>query len=193
MRKTFIAIVATSILSAIVLASGPATASVAGVAEFNCNVYLPLWPTQFGGPVHCLGNGTAVLQGKTSAGKNYTATGVNKSFDGAATYYNEKCTGNEALNGSAGGTTHFYGLAGGALGQANAHTPFAWTRVGLTAVIALPPGGVIQFTGGAVAFGNGTGRAVAAFRPVSPAIGTRTCTKPGSQTAQITGVALFTS
>jgi hypothetical protein len=192
-RKTFVAIVMLGSLSAIVFASGPASATVSGFATFNCNVYLPIWPTQFGGPVHCYGTGNAVLAGKTTSGVTYRATGTNRPFDGAASFYNEKCTANEPLNGSAGGVTHISGLAGVPGGTANAHSPFSWTRVGVNAVILLPPGGTINFSNGSLAVGTGTGRAVAVFRQTTPRAGTRTCTAPGPQTANIVGLALFPS
>lgn len=190
MRKTFMAVVVLGLLSAVLLVPAPSGANVQGFASFNCNVTLPVWPTANGGPVHCLGNGKAVLQGKTTSGTAYRATTTNGKFDGAASFYNEKCTFNEALNGSAGGTTHISGLTS-QLGSASAHTPFAWTRLGLTAVITLPPGGTVNFANGKVAKGTGTGRAVAVFRPTQPGVGGRTCTAPGQQKANIQGVALF--
>ena len=184
------AVAVLGLLSAIVLAPATSGANVQGLATFNCNVYLPVWPTATGGPVHCLGTGNTVIQGKTTSGASYRATKTGGSFDGAASYYNEKCTFNEALNGSAGGVTHFYGLTS-QLGSASAHTPFAWTRVGVTAVISIPPGGTVNFSNGAVAVGTGTGRAIAVFRPTNPAVGKRTCTAPGYQNANIVGTALF--
>ena len=192
MRKTFVAVLVLGVLSTIVLASAPSGATVTGLASFNCNVFLPVWPTANGGPVHCYGTGNTVIQGKTTSGASYRATKTGGSFDGAASYYNEKCTFNEALNGSAGGVTHFYGLSS-QLGSAAAHTPFAWTRVGVNAVISIPPGGTVNFSNGAVAKGTGTGRAIAVFRPTTPRFGVRTCTAPGSQTANIVGTAIFPS
>lgn len=169
----------------------PAGAAVRGAGYFSCIVDLPIWPTNAGPPVSCVGTSSGQIVADTTSGQRVILAARGDSFSGNAFGYSERCTANEPLNGSASGQTVITGLQAGSTGVTGTGiSNFVWTRIGVTAVIALPPGGGVFLSNGQVATQNGTGRAVAAFRPVSPATG-RTCTAPGPLRAQIIGVAVW--
>jgi hypothetical protein len=193
MRKAFAAVSVIGLLMSMGWSSVPAGASVFGSASFNCNVFLPVWPLASGGGVECLGTSSAVLAGKTSTNVTYVVKGTGRFFDGHAIFYDEGCTANEPLHGYAQGTAYITGLSSQTPPglSANVQSRFEWVRTGATAIIALPPGGSIYFSNGAVANETGAGRAVATFRPTSPGVGGRDCTHPGTQVANIIGVAQF--
>jgi hypothetical protein len=196
-RKTFVGVALMGILTSMILGAGPAGASTTGYTYFNCTVNLPVWPTPTKkGPVDCNGTATVSLRGNLTNGQAYTASGSGVKFDGHADWYLEKCTAGLPLNGSAAGTTYAYKLLGGgtATGLATAASKFSWSRVGATAVVTIPPGGSVTFANGKKAVGTGTGRAVAVFQQKTPGVvGGRTCSAPGTQVSQVTGVALFPS
>jgi hypothetical protein len=158
--------------SVLVGIAGPASAAspAAGVAGFECQVTLPVWPTASGGSASC--NGLAVGGGVHGAAP-VTAAGT--SFTGQVTSYNEACVAGEPpLIGTATGNA-IIGTSGG-----NMTAGFSWTRVGLTAVVT---------TSGPSIGGhshNGAGAAIAGFVPLVTG-GIPTCAQPGSLTAIVAG------
>jgi hypothetical protein len=190
-RKKVALLLVVAALAAVAIVAVPAGAQVQGAGYFVCTVYLPIWPTTAGPPVTCGGTASGNVLIRTTAGNQYNMAARGDQFAGNAAGYSERCTGGEPLNGSASGQTVINGLqkSGGPSGSSVSN--FVWTRIGVTAVVALPPGGAVFLSNGEVATQNAAGRAVAVFRPVSPATG-RTCAAPGDLTAQIVGVAAWT-
>jgi hypothetical protein len=191
-RATVVVLVTGLALAVALVGAGPAGASVQGLGQFRCTVFLPIWPATSAQspPVDCNGKATGVVTGVTTTGQRYNLTAANDPFTGHVNDYSETCTFNEPLNGFANGTTSITGLQG-SFGGGKATGTFIWTRVGITAVIALPTGTITFNQGNRKAVQNQVGRAVAVFRPVSPATG-RTCAAPGPLTADIVGAVLWT-
>jgi hypothetical protein len=183
-----VAIVAFVALMAMTLALPGAKASAVGATVFNCKVTLPVWPTSAGPAVDCNGKTSGVIEGKTTANKQYVIAPANAAFSAHATFYKEVCTGGEPINGSAAGTFSAPSVKSvSPAGTASiSGIQFVWTRIGATALVNLR-GGTISFSNGSIATGN-VGNSVAAFAPNK--LGT--CTKPAiNEVATIVGVAVF--
>ena len=188
MRK--IALLALVAVIALVIAiPGPAGASATGASVFNCKVLLPVWPTTAGPAVDCNGKISGVIEGKTTANKNYVIAPTNNSFNAHANKYKEVCTANEPINGSADGTISAPSVKSVQPGGTAAISGinFVWSRIGATAVVNLTGGNIFFHKTGATATGN-RGTALAAFAPNK--LGT--CAAPATNmTATIVGVTLF--
>lgn len=193
MKKKLIALVA-AVVAVVPFMPSPASAQAGGSLGFQCTAKLNSFPTPGGtgrceGRIGPVGVTAGAAAGIDNEGEAYVIVGAG-TFT-ADFSYAEACIANEPpAIGTAQGTAYIKDVPAirkGALTDADGVLTFAWTRVGLSAVVTI--------TGASITFGNGgsdnpaIGAAVAGFAPV---IGpSNTCPSGGPLEAEVAGEATF--
>ena len=182
-KKIVGAIALTAVVAgAIILPATTASATVTGVVGIQCTASLPAFPTASGGGT-CSGLSAGAGAGVDDQGAPYAIAGpgaFNASFA-----YNEACVLNEPpLLGAANGQASVTGLTSNQ-GSARLDTNFAWTRVGVVAVLITSGTRVSFLDNGHTATAVTPDVGVAAFAPLLGP--TNVCPNGGPLSAVVVG------